>query len=130
VWAARGTAELLGLPHVDTIESQNVEMDIESERIIRSLNGDDCAGERFTHAAEAEQLFGAASQRAHRLAGEGACGASAQLAVVAEHGPHAPGEAADPVTDGHLGKTARSRWTAVSLMRRARQEGQNRGVCS
>jgi hypothetical protein len=65
-WAVRGQCvehqSALGLSHVGAIESQNVEVNIQSQRRVGPLDGHHGAGQGLAHAAEAEQPLGATSQ--------------------------------------------------------------------
>ena len=78
------------LTKVDTIQSQQVEVDIEPERGVYALDYRHGASVSLLDATEAKRSFGAPLQGVHDLTRKGPQDFGAQLPVVAEQGPQAP----------------------------------------
>jgi hypothetical protein len=72
------------------------------ERAIGALHDRDEAGEDLVDAGKPELAPGSVFERPTELLGERAYRFAAQVLVAAEHGTHAPGEAAHPVANRHL----------------------------
>ncbi len=119
------SALVVVLMHVHAVEHERVEVDDLPEGAVRALYGHHRARVGDRHAAEAELTLRSPAQRAVHLSHERAHDLGAELAVAAEQGAQAPRQRADPGRMGTRGRTLCSKWTAVSAIRRPRQEGQN-----
>ncbi len=76
-------------------------MYVESERRVSALHGGHGAGEGLGHARQTVLALRAPAQGAVHLFHEAAHDFGAQLLVVPQQRAQAPGQRADPVTDGH-----------------------------
>ena len=92
------------LADADAIESQAVQVHVESQARVEALYKGDDAAVSLLDATEAEQVLGPQAQRATELAHEGAQHRSAQLAVVAAQVAQPPRQRADPLANPHLGQ--------------------------
>jgi hypothetical protein len=80
---------------VDTIQGQLVAVDIQSHRGIDALHHRHGAGVSVLNAAETQSSLSAPLQGAYDLARKGSEDFGAQLSVIAEQGPQAPGKRAE-----------------------------------
>jgi hypothetical protein len=92
---------ILRIANVNAVECENVQMDIESQSDVRSLDGSHSSRVRIGYGGESESRLRAPLERATEFADERTHDFGAQRPVIPEQRAQSPRQGADPVSNGH-----------------------------